>query len=267
MATAKIQATKNYRLFRRHEGENRRLEVAKRRKLKDSMKLYGFLKCFPIVCYRDKDGNLVVKDGQHRLTIAEELGLTVYFVVEETDFDVAIVNSAAKGWSNNDYAWKHAANGTAAYQEILDFSERFSIAVSLSATLLSGQSSFGNIRHHFQDGTFKIKDRRWAEAVAGLYSQMRRLSPALSNNHFLSACQAVCRVPEFDSARLLKCAERCIDKLVTYGNRDSYLSMIEEIYNFGRANKHALKIPAISAMRERDPRRKGKKDDQESDAA
>ena len=254
MATPKIQATKNYRLFRRHEGENRPLEPNKRRKLKNSMRLYGFIPDFPISCRRDKDGNLIVKDGQHRLAIAEELGLTVYFVVGDDDYDVAVVNSAAKGWSIKDYAVKHAANGIAAYQEILDFSERFKVPVSLSAMLLGGTTTFQNISNSYYDGSYKIKDRKWGEMVAGLYTQMIQLSPSLKNQFFLAACQAVCRVPEFEPARLLACAERCREKLVGFGNRDAYLGMIEEVYNFGRSKKLALKIPAISIMRDRNPR-------------
>ena len=72
MATRKIQATKNYRMFKR-SGENRtpRLEGPKR--FEQSMKKYGFLPCFPIVRQRvGKD--LIVKEGQHRLAFAERWG-------------------------------------------------------------------------------------------------------------------------------------------------------------------------------------------------
>jgi hypothetical protein len=251
---AKIQATKNYRLFHRHEGENRPLEPNKRRKLKNSMKRYGFLECFPIVCYRDKSGNLIVKDGQHRLTLAEELGLTIHWVETSSDFDVAIVNSTVKGWTNKDYAHKHATNGIAAYQDILEFSERFKLAVSLSAMLLGGTTCFQNISGQFYEGTFKIKDRKWAESVAGLYAQMIHIGPALKNNHFLAACMAVCRVPEFEPKRLLGSAERCREKLVAYANREAYLDLLETVYNFGRSRLCALKMPALAAMRDRNPR-------------
>ena len=122
----KITATKNYRLFHRSD-ENRALNLKKHKKLYESMRLYGFLPSFPIVCYRDAKGNLVVKDGQHRLAIAEELGLPVYYVEESIDFDVAVVNCTPKGWTLVDYAQKFAANGVSSYQEHLDFADRFGI--------------------------------------------------------------------------------------------------------------------------------------------
>ena len=47
--TRKIMASKNYRLMQRHSGENRPVDLKKHKKLVESMKLYGFLPCFPIV--------------------------------------------------------------------------------------------------------------------------------------------------------------------------------------------------------------------------
>jgi hypothetical protein len=260
MGSKKIQATKNYKLFRRHEGENRPLEVAKRASLKESMRAYGFLWFYPIIIYRDKEGNLIVKDGQHRLALAEELGLTVYWAESDQDFDVAVVNSAVKGWTNKDYALMFAAQGVPAYQECLEFSKRFRLAISNSATLLAGTTVFTNIRPSFWGGTFKVKDRAWAEKVAGLYAQVGTIGPAVKDLRFLLACMAVGRLDDFDAKRLIGGAERCREKLVKYGTRDGYLDMIEDLYNFGRSKRVAVKVPAINVMRERNPATKTKKD-------
>src|SRR5262245_22388251 len=103
MTKRTIQTTRNYRLFERHEGENRPLNLKKHKKLIESMKRYGFLACFPLVCVRDPDGRLVVKDGQHRLAIAEMLALPVYWIEEAVDFDVAVINCTSKIWALKDY--------------------------------------------------------------------------------------------------------------------------------------------------------------------
>lgn len=71
----------------------------------------------------------------------------------------------------------------------------------------------------------------------------------------LAACQAVCRVAEFDPARLKANLKRCSEKLAPFSTRDAYLQMLEEIYNYGRSKLFALRIAAIEAMRERDPSR------------
>lgn len=84
----KVQVTKNYRLFVR-SADNRDTDLKKHRKLIKSMKLYGFLSWFPIVCVRGEKGELIVKDGQHRLQIAESMGLPVYWTEAAEDFDIA----------------------------------------------------------------------------------------------------------------------------------------------------------------------------------
>lgn len=264
MSISKIQATKNYRLFVRHHDENRPLTPEKRQRLKDSMKKYGFLKCYPIICFRDSDGKLIVKDGQHRLAIAEELGITVHWVLADTDFDVALVNATVKGWSKRDYAMKYAANGVKAYEEILDLHERHAISVTMAAQLLGGTATFQNISKSFHSGTFKIKDRKWAEAVASLYAQLGNISRQLKDGHFLSSLMACCRVKDFDSDRLLNGAQKCREKLVKYGSREGYMDMLEQIYNFNRSKLFGLKIAALMEMRSRNPARK--KDKQEAAA-
>jgi ParB-like chromosome segregation protein Spo0J len=76
----KIVNTRNYRLFERDSGENRPLDIKKHKKLMESMKKYGFLEVFPVVVTRNGGDKLIVKDGQHRIAIAEALGLPVYYV-------------------------------------------------------------------------------------------------------------------------------------------------------------------------------------------
>lgn len=256
-ASKKIQATKNYGLFHR-SSENRPTDLKKHKKLIDSMKLYGFLKSFPIVCSRDKDGKLIVKDGEHRLRIAESLGLTVYWVEEEVDFDIAVINCTAKIWQLRDYALKHILNGHKQYQEGLDFAEHHHLPIGAAFALLAGTTSFGNCESGFIDGTFKIKDRTWADAVAGIYSALVTMQTALRKNTFLEACMAVCRVEGFDPKRLIAGAERCREKLINFGTRDAFLAMLEEVYNFGRKQLVPLKIQAISTMRDRNATTKSK---------
>ncbi len=257
----KIQSTKNYRLFGRSD-ENRPLCLKKHRRLMESMTLYGFLQEFPVVCVRDEKGNLIVKDGQHRLSIAEALGIAVYWIEASKDWDVAVVNSTAKPWVVRDYAEKHAANGLAHYAEALAFADQYHLSIGVAVALLAGTTGFSNMQRQFMEGTFKVKDRKWADDVASVYTALVALTPDrhFRNSRLIEACMAVCRVPEFDPARLISGAEKCRDKLVPYSNRESYLAMLEAVYNFGRHKMFGLKVAAEMAMRERVAKFRPKKD-------
>lgn len=249
----KIESTRNYRMFHNNSGENRPLNLKGHKKLVESMKKYGFLQSFPIVVARDGQGRLVVKDGQHRLTIAESLGLPVYWVEDTANFDVAVVNSSAKVWIPRDYAMKYAANGISAYQEGLDFADRHHLPIGVAFGLLAGTVSFTNVEESFYSGAFKIKDKVYADVVASLYNTLVEMSPQVKSARMLEACMAVCRVPDFDAERLLSGARRCREKLVSYSTKDSYLEMLETLYNYGRNKLVGLRAEATMAMRRRSP--------------
>jgi hypothetical protein len=248
--TPKISATKNYRLFERSV-ENRMLDMRKHRSLEKSMRDYGFLKCFPIICYRGPNKQLIVKDGQHRLAIAETLGLQVYYIDTEEEFDVAVINSTAKIWAVRDYAEKFAANGNEEYAACLKFADMHGIPIGTAFAILGGSVNFSNVSAKVTSGEFTINDQKWADAVAALYGPMVGISSKLRNSRFLSACMAVCRVDDFDHRRMLQNAERCRDKLVSYSNREAYLDMLEEVYNYGRKSLVGLRAASVEALRAR----------------
>jgi hypothetical protein len=246
----KVNVTRNYRMFARSE-DNRALVPHKHKRLLESMRLYGFLPEFPIVCCRDANKHLIVKDGQHRLSIAETLGLPVYWIEESAAWDVAIVNSTQKGWVPRDYAERYARAGNADYLEGLDFMDANRLPIGLSFALLAGTTTFANIQAAFLRGEFRVKDRKWAASVAAIYRPFHAASKACRNARFIEACMAVCRVKEFEPDRLLHGLNRCREKLVAFSTRDAYLEMLEEIYNFGKRQLYPLKIAALTAMRER----------------
>lgn len=250
-AAKKINATKDYSLFRNSES-NRPLDVRKHRHLEDSMKKYGFLPSFPIVCVR-VNGHLEIRDGQHRFAVASKLGLAIYWVEETVDFDIAEVNTTATVWKLSDYAEMYARKGVAAYKDGLEFCKTYNLPVGRGFSILSATATFSNAIDSFRDGTFRIRDRQYAETVAGLFTQIIAIAPQLSNSRFLEACMAVCRVPEFNPGRLVQCAKNCRDKLVPYATRDACLDMIEAVYNWKRQNLFGVKAAATMAMRERNP--------------
>jgi hypothetical protein len=124
--------------------------------------------------------------------------------------------------------------------------------------LLSGRTSFRDC-DEFTSGGFKVKDRAWADSVAGTYGPMVKMSPEMKNARFLEACMCACRVPEFETKRLLQNAARCREKLASFSTRDAYLTMLEEVYNFGRSKLFGLKAAAMMVMRERNPIQQSRK--------
>lgn len=248
----RINATKDYRLFT-FSDDNRARDIRKHKVLMGSMRKHGFLACFPIICFRTASGKLKVKDGQHRLAIAEMLGLTIYWVETDEDFDVAETNSASVAWKMRDYAERWVVQGKDDYRELVAFADAHNFPLSLAAAVLCGTTSFGNIRDKFYCGDYVITDRDHATRVAMIYKSLAGLNHQIKNARFIEACIAVSRVDGFDIGRLAANAKRRRDMIVPYSTRDAYLKMIEEIYNFGRRELVGVCALAVMAMRERNP--------------
>lgn len=250
MAKASITTTKNYSLFDR-SSMNRDTNLGKHKNLINSMKKYGFLKCFPVVCTRNKSKRLEIIDGQHRFQIAEMLGLPITYTESEVEFNIAEVNSTSKTWTVADYCHMYAQNGKVDYQEAIEFCDLHEIPISLSLSLLAGTTSFTNINKKFLVGEYKVKDRVWAEKVASLYVPMITLSSELKNRRFIEACMRVCRVDGFDRSRMLSSAKKCREKLVSYSTVDAFMDMLEVVYNYGRQKHVGLKAESANAMKSR----------------
>ena len=248
--TPKLRSTRDYSLFV-HSRENRPVNMEKHRKLERSMQEYGYLPMYPIHVRRLANGKHEIVDGQHRFAFAHKLGLPVWFVSGDENINVAMLNNTQEKWVMKDYAMCFAEMGKKDYQEVLEFSQQYGIPPGDSAGLLAGTVSWTNIRDAYTSGSYRVKTREKAHRIASVYMAMVSLNKHVRNTRLLKAIYAVCHVDGFDPARMIHNVKKCPEKLMAYSNRDAYLTMLEDIYNFARHKREALKIPAENAMRER----------------
>lgn len=256
-----IFSTTNYRLFDRQDGENRTLNPKSHTNLCESMRRWGFLPSHPIIVKKAGRGKFFIRDGQHRAYFAESLGIPIYYVIEEADFDIGLVNAAQTPWKLPDFAKKYADSGSQDYQELLVFMDEYKLPIGSSVNLLSGIAGFSNVRDSFVSGKFKIADAGIAYKAAELINRLCAICPSLKRHSFYTAIAAVCRVPGFDGSRLVHNAtERCREKLVPYAQKKAILQMLDEVYNFGQRNGKVfpLKHHATMIDRERERDRKSK---------
>ena len=167
------------------------------------------------------------------------------------DYDIGTVNCTQEKWVVRDFAMMFASKGKTAYQVGLDFAAAHGLPIGTAFSLLAGTTNWSNVRSHFTNGTFKVRDGAWAAAVASIYVALVQVSPEMKGARLMEACMAVCRIASFDPTRLISGAKRCRDKMVAYPTRDAYLELLEVAYNYGRKQLFPLKNEAVMAMRAR----------------
>lgn len=250
-----MKKTTNYDLFSLVKG-NRDVDLSNTRTkvLAESMVDYGWLDAYPLMAREDGD-KLIVIDGQHRLQIAKEFEITVKYVIENQDIDIAKINSSAKCWVGMDYINKYAQEGNVHYATLLKFYLENQVPLALCATLLANGDSSGR---KIKTGLYVIKTPTEARAVVAIWNQLISVEPSMKKAGALKALWLCSHLDYFDSDRLLDGASKYekINREVTTSG--GFLDLFEDIYNYHRKIKHPLKFDALQSMKTRSPI--GKKD-------
>jgi hypothetical protein len=207
----------------------------------------------PILCIRDPQGRLIVKEGQHRLLAAIEAQVPVIWYEPAKDFDIARVASIKKNWSNDDHAHRYMVAGIPDYTAVKEFSDTNRISILAAACLLAGSPPSSAVSKAFKTGTYRVTEAKFAQRVITFFNALSQLQTSLRNNTFLNACVSVHHVSIFNPDRLYRSAKRLPNALKSYSTKDAYLTMLEEIYNHHYSHEHkiALRMLANTAMAKR----------------
>ena len=167
----KIYSTKDYSHFSFLEN-NRIVKRSHVNDFKEEIKKNDRTMCFPIVV----DPNLRIIDGQHRFHACMELGLPIYYVVDDDDdAEQAMINcnKINKKWEMMDWLRYRANKNGGCYKQLLDFIQQTGTTISNAmvifpakainaATLRAGTTDFGvnenafDIVHFLQSSGVKM---------------------------------------------------------------------------------------------------------------
>lgn len=249
--TPALKQTKEYRLFK-VDCTNR--SPRKLTRLMASMKQWGFLPGHPIACVANGAG-MVIKDGQHRFEAAKALQIPVFYVCHESHDGISIpeINNATAGaWTASDYVESFCNQGNLEYVKLREFVAETKIAPQTAASLLYGYSGHGgNIVDIFRGGKFKVRDMDNARRVACILNAAQQYVKWSRVKGFVDAVSRVARVEGFCATDMADKINRAPGMLVLQPNADSFLTMLEEIYNYRAQKRLPLKFMALEEGKRR----------------
>jgi hypothetical protein len=207
--------------------------------VKNNMRKNGFQPDKAISVKTGEYGRLIVRAGQGRLKCAKELGIGVYYIVND-DFNGCITEfegTEAK-WTVNDYVGVYQRKGIPSYNDLWLWSKRNEIPLVASASLLGGECArSGNMRQPISNGTYKIKDRQYADRVANIVNNCRRINPVPVNISFIDAVSRCCRVPYFIESILIDRIDENPTMFFKCGSSEKAVDMISALYNYRTREK------------------------------
>lgn len=192
-----LKSSKDYNKFQLCEFNR---SVEKTKSLLVSMSKHGFIPAYPIHCVYDEDGNLRIKGGHHRFTVAQELGIPFYYVVSSDTAGIHELEKSTNRWSIADYLRSFVGAGIDAYITIDAYHKRTGIPLGMCVSMMAGEcASSNNYADAFKAGSLNIRGEEHAEKVASLVEFCKTSGVKFASRAMVVVAMSRCSfTPEFD---------------------------------------------------------------------
>ena len=234
----KVLKTTNYSSFKIMKG-NRKINRLHLKRLKSSMAEDYLIS--PILINQNHE----IIDGQHRFQAAKELELPINYIICNGYGlkEVQRLNTTSRKWNADDYMEGYAELGIESYIKYKEFKERWKFGHNETMALLNGSQFSGGMSEAFTDGTMNISRAQYirAEKIAKEIYQIEPYYLGFKRRSFIYALLKLREKPQFDFDFFLEKLSKQSTALVDCSNKDQYIELIEEIYNWRNRNKVSLK--------------------------
>lgn len=223
-AVKQVYETTNLDKFKELQG-NRPIKVSKA--LRESIVKRGILTEIKV------NRKMEVLDGQHRLAVARELGLPIMYTFDDSDIDVAELNSTSKSWKIEDYIHKYAESGYQSYKQLLTLLDLYP-ALRISATIanaLGYSSTAGRKTSIVREGNFRFRNYKAYEEFVQAYQKFIDTTDFRSNTQLQGVYFLLYTLNNFNPERFTK-------KVIAY----NLASKLVGVTSFSRLFKAFLEV-------------------------
>ena len=249
--SATQRATKDYGLFQLHDF-NRNAD--KLRYLEESMRKHGWIEAYPMHVFNNGKGKLKIKAGHHRFEVARKLGIAARFAVCDDTATIHELERATRPWNLKDYLVSHLREGkNAAYIEVDQYQRETGIGLSNCISILGGELAASNNKSDsFKNGTYKINDGGRGDVISQIVKAMKKNGVKFAtHSNLVLAISRIVFIKELDLNRLVSKIKTFAHFIEKQPCTESYIKMIEDIYNRQAGKKVPLAFLADEAARKR----------------
>jgi hypothetical protein len=235
-----IKKTKNYDIFKLRDDNRAKIDQAHIKKLIESIKSRNLLDLRPI--YVNK--NMEIIDGQHRLLAAKELGLDIYYQLEDKlQIEDIIIMNTNKNWTINDFFNFFIKNDYDEYIKLNNFIKKNNLDLKVGLDICVGRQH--EDYHNFKTGNFIFKNEceenlieicwetiDFIKKIKG-YANCRFMKTA----RFWKALLRLIKHDTFNHKKWKNNLERQIEKIGPRISTQSYVDCFLDIYNWKSGEK------------------------------
>lgn len=229
-----IKMTKDYDRFS-FINSNRPIKPRKVRSLKASIQRKNLLNEFPITV----NSKYEVLDGQHRLVAAKQLRVSIYYTISDkmTKEDISRVNASQDKWTLREYLNYYCLEDCHEYKVFKGFMGRYDFGITIAMIMLCGERG-GQFIISFKEGDMKIRRSiREADEHASMVYDFSEYVNFYKARSFVLAMMELIYHPGYDHKRMMGKMEMASTKLVKCPDKESYMKVLESIYNYHASDK------------------------------
>ncbi len=233
--------TKDYDLFVFRDDNRVKIDLNHIKRLVGSIQSRNLLELRPITV----NGKMEIIDGQHRLLAAKELGIDIWYIVEQDlDAEDIIKMNIAKSWLLGDYLNFYVKHGYVEYIKLNDFMKNEGLNLQVTLNIIYGRSK--NQVTQFKEGKFVFLDEIASESITickdtiAYIQKMSGYSPYTSSTRFWKALITLVNHPEFNKEQWYTNMQKMVTSFGPKVSGNDYLAMFEYVYNWRASVKLVL---------------------------
>jgi ParB-like nuclease family protein len=236
-----IQKTKNYGQFKFREDNREGVHKPHVERLKQSINAKNMLEWTPILVNKDME----IIDGQHRLMAAKELGVDIYYKInEDMQANQMILLNISKSWTIGDYMNYYCKNDYKEYQKLKEFMHRNNISLKVAMNITVG-SSLKDMQN-FKLGNYVFKQDIFADSLdicwdtINYIKKMNGHSSYTLSVRFWKALIKLVRHESFSPDRWMGNLSRMHYRFGSKASVEDYLKLMMEVHNWRNEMKVIL---------------------------
>tara|TARA_Y100001938_G_scaffold23677_1_gene30969 strand:- start:1903 stop:2625 length:723 start_codon:yes stop_codon:yes gene_type:complete len=231
--TNQVHSTNDYSLFSRLDG-NREINTAHKNRLKKSIKENNL--AIPIIVNEKHE----IIDGQHRFLCWKELNLPINHVIVKGYGlkEVRITNAITRNWKISDFTDSFCDLGYKDYIKYREFKGLYNLGDYESMSMLSGKTNGSSSNfEEFRTGLFKATQWSKACSEAKKILEFKEFYQGYKRRSFVFAMLHLINHPNYDQKQMLSKLKYQSSRLVDCVNKEQYIFLLQDIYNFKQSQK------------------------------
>lgn len=247
LSKVKVYQTEDYKRFRFIEG-NRNINLAKvERIINEILSGNDILDESPAIV-SENGKYLDVKEGQHRVIIAEKLKRPAHYIIKNEKlslYNIAKINSNVEKWKFDDFINCYVKAGNNNYKKLKEFRDQNGISTGVCITLLmqGTMKSDGGAKHgfiqQFQQGTFEVKFLKEAKMIVEICKSFEPFE-GITGRPFIIAICKILDAGKCEMNVLIEKYKKNPSRLVVKHRWKEYLTLLQEIYNTGNSKQRVI---------------------------